>query len=361
MLLVAIWILYPAVIAAMASFFGRRHVVSIGTRPRVSVIIATRDSDDDIRARVADVLRTTYPLELIEIVVGIDAQSRRDAAVAFDESRVAVRAVLGEPPGGKAATLNAAVREATGDVFVFTDTAQRFAPNAIDELVTSLEDPRFGAVSGALDIPAGSNGRALHEWYWVYERALRAREARVHSAVGVTGAIYALRRSAWAPLPPGLILDDLYVPMRIVLRGLRVGFNPNAVAVDSRRFAAGQEYVRKVRTLTGVLQLCAWLPGVLVPFRNPIWLQFVSHKLMRMITPYLLVLLAIALTASFVGFIDRLLPGGAWLSIGAFAAVALIAPWVSPKLRGAIVSAFALQAAVVHATLNGLRGRWNVW
>jgi len=42
-----------------------------------------------------------------------------------------VRYVRGDEPGGKAATLNAGVRAASGDIIVFTDTSQRFHPGAI--------------------------------------------------------------------------------------------------------------------------------------------------------------------------------------------------------------------------------------
>ena len=79
--------------------------------------------------------------------------------------------------------------------------------------------PGVGAASGRLELAAGANAPSLPlRLYWSLERWLRRREADVHSAVGVTGAIYAMRRELWTPLPAGLILDDLYVPMRLVLR-----------------------------------------------------------------------------------------------------------------------------------------------
>ena len=141
-----------------------------------------------------------------------------------------------------------------------------------------------------LELPGAHGALNLAERYWRLERWLRKWEARLHSSVGVTGAIYAMRRELWKPLPANLILDDVYLPMRLVLDGWRVGFTDQARARDVRRFEAGQEYRRKVRTLTGVIQVCAWLPGVLNPVRNPIWLQFVFHKLLRLLTPYLVVI-----------------------------------------------------------------------
>src|SRR5690606_9508915 len=179
------------------------------------------------------------------------------------------------------------------EVLVFTDSYQRFEPDAIARLVAALGDARFGVVSGSLALPGEFTGQlSLVERYWLMERRLREAEARTASTVGVTGAIYALRRNEWKPLPAGLILDDLFGPMRIALSGKRVGFVPDARATDVRSAQPEREYSRKVRTLTGNFQLCAWLPSVLVPWKNPIWFRFVWHKLMRLATPYLTVALA---------------------------------------------------------------------
>jgi cellulose synthase/poly-beta-1,6-N-acetylglucosamine synthase-like glycosyltransferase len=269
--------------------------------------------------------------------------------------------VAGDAPGGKAATLNAAVREAAGEVLVFTDTGQTFDRMAIRRLVDALAAPGLGAASGRLEIASGADGPSLSERYWRYERWIRRSESQVHSTVGVTGAIYAMPRALWAALPSGLILDDLFVPMRLVLAGYRIGFVDDARATDSRRFDTQQEFRRKTRTLTGVIQLCAWLPGVLVPVRNPVWLQFVFHKLLRLLTPYLLVL---ALAGTLWGLVTRvpmarLAPAAALAAIAAV--VLLFAPRVGPRLRAAAVQGAALQGAVIVAAYNGLRGRWDVW
>ena len=273
-----------------------------------------------------------------------------------------VRVVTGDAPGGKSAALNAGVRAARGEVLVFTDTHQRFASNTIPLLSGALADPRVGAVSGALQLPGDRTGRrSPAELYWKYERRLRRDEARLHSAVGVTGAVYAMRRDRWTPIPAGLLLDDLFVPMRLVLDGARVAFEPRAIAVDERRTDPEQEYRRKVRTLTGVIQLCAWMPGVLVPVRNPIWLQFVCHKLLRLLTPYLLVTIVAGSAVLVFGALSgqqRLALLGA---LTATLAVAAVLPAVRRRARALATWGVTLQAAVVVATIKGIRGRWDVW
>jgi hypothetical protein len=180
--------------------------------------------------------------------------------------------------------------------------------------------------------------------------------------VGVTGAIYAMRRPLWQPLPAGLILDDVYAPMRLVLDGWRVGFTDKARAHDTRRFAAGQEYKRKVRTLTGVIQVCAWLPGILNPLRNRIWLQFVFHKLLRLLTPYLAALAAVSMLWVAGTTVVASPAGGRLLGGAAMALVLLcLVPHVRRALRAQLAWGFAMQSSIVVATVNGVRGRWDVW
>jgi cellulose synthase/poly-beta-1,6-N-acetylglucosamine synthase-like glycosyltransferase len=360
--LALIWGGYPLAVRALAGLRRKRSSTLVGDPPAVSVVLASAADERAIRARVADLLATTYPGALLQVVVGLDV-ARGEAAVSQLEGMDArVTVVRGDAPGGKAATLNAAVRAARHELLVFADTAQRFNPDAVSALVTSLADPAMGAVSGMLDLP-GINGKpTLAERYWRYERWLRQWEARLHSSVGVTGAIYAMRRALWVPLPAGLILDDVYVPMRLVLAGWRVGFTDRARAHDTRQFAAGQEYLRKVRTLTGNIQVCAWLPAVLSPVRNPIWIQFVFHKLLRLLTPYLAlcVVVGVAWTAVAVLLLSPM--RGRLLMLGGVVVLVLaVVPRIRRLLTRQIAWAVALQGSIVVATANGIRGRWDVW
>lgn len=359
---VFIWFGYPLVIAAIAAFRGRKSDAIVPVTRSISVIIATLDAEEVVRARVEDALAASYPPELLEVVVALDRRGTVTpemlGALALDRR---VRVVAGDPPGGKAATLNAAVRAARHDILVFSDAAQRFSPDAIGRLAGALNDRTLGAVSGALQIGRDGVPATLAERYWLFEKWLREREARVHSAVGVTGAVYAMRRECWHPLPAGLILDDVYAPMHLVLRGYRVGFEPAATAFDDRRFPPAQEYRRKARTLTGVVQLCFWLPAILVPWRNPIWAQFLFHKLLRLATPYLLLVAGVALAGWLVGAGDTGRAGAGGSALALTVAAVVVAVAAVPRLRHAAAMAVAMQLAVVRATVNGLRGHWDVW
>jgi hypothetical protein len=89
-------------------------------------------------------------------------------------------------------------------------------------------------------------------------------------------------------LPDDTILDDVLGPMRIALRRYRVSFDQTAHAYDETARDAAVETRRKVRTLAGNFQLLALEPRLLLPIVNPVWFQFVSHKLGRLLVPYAL-------------------------------------------------------------------------
>jgi cellulose synthase/poly-beta-1,6-N-acetylglucosamine synthase-like glycosyltransferase len=360
------WVLYPMAVWLISCVIRSDTPAAPHELPMVTAILATRDDAPTIAARVDDFFSADYPASRLRVVVGVDSSN----AARVDEIRSAcrtdaVQVVAAATAGGKAAGLNAAVQAATGDVLVFSDVQQRFAPDAIRVLVARLlSDARLGAVGGALQLPGdrpAAAGRSPVEWYWYFERQLRAAEARLHSTVGLSGSIYAMWRTEWVAMPDHLILDDVWLPMRLVLGNRRVGYDLAAKAWDARSTSAAQEKVRKVRTLTGNFQLMAWLPALLIPLRNPIWLQFVSHKVLRLFTPWLVIALLVGAIGAGAAQVSPTLVPVLLAAIAAALSVVLVTPKTRVVVCRAAVWGWSLQTAVMQATLNGLRGRWDVW
>lgn len=371
----AIWLGYPLLVWAAARLFAphaphhqlARRLPDHRTDDRtnaapvssVSVILATRESADVVRARIANLLDTAHPAHAIHIVVALDAAGAQCAPHELADIDVRVTAVLGDAPGGKASALNAGVRAATGELLVLADAHQRFDEQTIPALVAALLDTRVGAVSGALELGAGG-GRSPVHLYWAMEKWLRHHEARIHSSVGVTGAVYATRRALWPVIPAGTLLDDVFVPMSLVLAGHRVGFSYAARAFDVRTFDSGNEGVRKTRTLTGVLQLRTLLPDIMSVRRNPIYPQFVAHKLLRLLTPLFGAVFAVSLAVVLVEFLLHA-SRTQLLTIMALVVVLLAVPASRRRIVALMRWAISLQLATARAVANGFSGRWGVW
>jgi poly-beta-1,6-N-acetyl-D-glucosamine synthase len=282
------YLLYPVIIVMWARLRPRRIEKRYRQVP-VSVVIAARNEEENISARIDNLLAQEYPRALLEVVVVSDGSSDRTAELARQFANRGVNVIECSSPVGKAAALNIGVASALHGIVVFADARQRFSPNAIAELVSVFHDETVGAVSGELILVASESVGEVHEGvglYWRYEKLIRRSESAVASVVGATGSIYAVRRRLYEPLEPHTLLDDFLVPMRIVLQGYRVVFIRAARAFDLSSQTAQREFARKVRTLAGNFQAVALEPRLLSARANPVMFQFVSHKLMRLVVPY---------------------------------------------------------------------------
>ena len=344
---------YPieGVLAAADASYAANTPLSF---PTVTAVIATRERPTVIADRVRDLRTADFPQDRFDVIVAVDASSAHSPteyeAVLAGEARV----VVGDQPGGKAAALNAGVRASTGDVLLFADSAQQFAHTTVRDLVISLSAENVGAVSGVI-APAADD--PLLDRYWQYELGLRRYQTRIHSIICVSGAVYAMRRALWRPMPHTLICDDLFATTQVVLQGWRVAICERALATDPREFTREQHFRRKVRTLTGLVQLCAWTPEILVPWRNAGWLDLVIHKLTRVLLPY------IALAAAIAGGWLAIRLGGTivvWAA-GILVLLALGVVAVKPAIARQVAWVARLSTAPVLALWNAVRGRWGVW
>ena len=319
-----VYVGYPVLLALWAKLVGERRAIrgASPTRPAVSIVLAARNEADRLPARLDNLLSLDYPSADCQIIVVSDGSTDRTAEVlASYGSRIDV-VIL--PPGGKAAALNAGVARARHDVLVFADARQTFASNALLALTAPFADPNVGGVTGELVLGCESTGGRRHGtdrreanradspdrrghlasaiaegvgFYWRYEKTIRRLESAVGSTLGATGAIYAMRRSLWRPLPEEALLDDVLAPMRVVLAGQRVIFDEQATAFDYPSCDSSAETRRKIRTLAGNVQILWLEPRLLVPIVNPVWIQYFSHKVGRLLVPYaLLALLAANIT-----------------------------------------------------------------
>ncbi len=294
-LLLYIYIGYPGVIALVARLWARP--VHRG-RPRLplTLLIVAHNEAGRIGARLENCLALRYDGPPPEILLGVDGASDGTAEAAAGYAG-RVRLVRWRVRRGKAAVLNELIPRAHGEIVVLADARQIFHRDALRALVAPFADPRVGAVSGEL-VLRNHGGCAVGEGvgaYWRYEKWIRRNEARIDSTVGVTGAIYAIRRRLFSPIPEDTILDDVLIPMKIARQGYRVVFEPHAVAYDRAARSASEEITRKVRTIAGNVQLFAREPWLLHPLRNRLWIQTVSHKGLRLASP---LLLGIAFTAN---------------------------------------------------------------
>lgn len=286
---------YPLLVALLARWRGREPHGDDAHCPPLTVVIAARDEEARIVARIRDVLAQDYPAGRLQVLVASDGSRDRTAALAAAvDPRVRVLELGGS--AGKAAAVNAAMAATGTELVALTDARQRYAPGTLRALVAPFADPRVGVVSGELVIEAREGGGTPHAvgLYWRMEKRLRGDEARLGWLHGVSGAVYAVRRELFRPIPAGTILDDMWVPLQVVFHGRWVWMARDAVAYDVASAGAREEFARKLRTLAGNWQLLARLPRLAVPLANPVFFAWLSHKFLRLLVPWALLLALLA-------------------------------------------------------------------
>jgi cellulose synthase/poly-beta-1,6-N-acetylglucosamine synthase-like glycosyltransferase len=254
------------------------------------MIVVAYNEGRRIRSRLENLLTLDYPRDRIEIIVGSDGSTDDTVDQARRYERRGVRIQAFRERRGKPAVLNALVPLTQGEIVVFADARQHFDRRALRALVSNFADDAAGAVSGELILRTQRRAAAATQgaaFYWRYEKLIRSTEARSDSTVGATGAIYAIRRELFEPIPDDTVLDDVAIPLHIVKRGYRVLFEPEARAYDRACATAREEFVRKTRTIAGTFQLFAREPWLLNPLRNRLWFETISHKALRLTIPAL--------------------------------------------------------------------------
>ncbi len=260
--------------------------------PPVTVFVSAHNEAGHIEAKVTNLLESDYPREKLEIMVGSDGSTDETYQII---KRLAaeknIRYTVSFQRLGKPAMLNKMAKDATGEIFIFSDVRQTFAKDAIRNLVRSFADENVGAVSGDLILQGPGVGGIGFAWY--YEKWLRHMEGNIGSILEATGAIYAVRKELYHYLPD-VILEDTCTSMNAVIVGQRIVFEPDAKAYGIAADTVSKEFVRKVRILVGQLQVLSLMPELLAPAKSKIAFQLISHRILRLFVPYFLPILFLA-------------------------------------------------------------------
>ncbi|NLD99570.1 MAG: glycosyltransferase family 2 protein [Fibrobacter sp.] len=281
---------YP-VSLGIIRFFRKNELKRKLITPFVSFIITAYNEENKIREKLDNTLQTNYPRELLQIIVASDGSTDRTNDIVRSYSAYNINLIELPEHMGKEAAQVQAIKAATGEILIFSDTATRIDPESISNIVSNFSDPTVGCVSSEDRIISSVNGQTVsgEGLYVRYEMWLRRIESSINSVVGLSGSFFAARRSVCADLT-SLFQSDFKILLNTVKKGMRGISDPTSVGLYSDLSDTSREFNRKVRTV---------LRGLTVFFSNIEFLdffrygffsyQFICHKLLRWMAPLFLV------------------------------------------------------------------------
>jgi cellulose synthase/poly-beta-1,6-N-acetylglucosamine synthase-like glycosyltransferase len=261
---------------------------------------------------------------------------------------------------GKTETQNQAVKIAKGDIIIFSDATTDYKKDAIRKLVRNYIDPSIGAVSGRYEYvnPSGAPVGLGTILFWKYENFIKSRQTRIKTITGCCGCIYSVRKNLYEPLP-GDIISDLVEPLKILEKGYRIAFEPEAVAYETTEERPEEEFSMRVRVITRAMNGLAYVKSLLDPFKfGFVAFQLISHKVLRWLIPFFLVILFISNTMVLDSSFYKLV----FLAQVAFYVSALFA-WIMDKYGKKLKVLFlplyfcVINIASLQATFNVIKGR----
>jgi cellulose synthase/poly-beta-1,6-N-acetylglucosamine synthase-like glycosyltransferase len=286
---------YPLLLAAIGLFVRRRRPEP-GYFPRLSVLIAAYNEEEAIARKIEQTLALEYPADKLEVLVLSDCSTDRTDEIVntFPDKRV--RLIRMAERRGKTYAQNQGIKEATGEVIVFSDATAVYQSKALLYMACNYQDASVGAVSGRYQYfdPTNESATGLGSMaFWNYENLIKKMQSRIRTITGCCGCIYSVRKVAYTDLPADII-SDLVQPLQAIKKGYRVVFEDRALAYEETTQSTSEEFAMRVRVVTRAMRGLLSVPDLLQPWKFA-WTAFQlwSHKIMRWMVPlFLIVLLA---------------------------------------------------------------------
>ncbi len=284
---------YPIIVWSLSRWFTpsvEAPVCEPTDWPSVSLLIAAYNEEDVIEERVRNALEMDYPRDRLEIVIALDGCTDGTAVIVRRYESHGVRLLDFPERRGKSAVLNAAIGAVEGEIVLLSDANTGIDPQAARRLVRWFRHPHVGAVCGRLVLTDPHTGRNVDSLYWKYETLLKRCEGRLGALLGANGAIYAIRKELYQPIPSQTLIDDFVIPLLAKLRsGCSIIYESSAVATEETPADVQSEFRRRARIGAGGFQSIGMLWKLLDPRQGWVALSFLSHKVLRWFCPFFMI------------------------------------------------------------------------
>jgi cellulose synthase/poly-beta-1,6-N-acetylglucosamine synthase-like glycosyltransferase len=262
---------------------------------------------------------------------------------------------------GKTAGLKQLIQRSQSQLIAFTDANVVCEPDALVRLAGAMADPQVACVSPRLIYTnAEESGASLTgAAYWGLEEWIKQFESDTIGVIGVDGALFLIRRSAYEA-PPDHLIDDFWVSLAVMAQGLRVVSAPDVVVSERSAVSKAEEFRRKARIACQALNVHDAMWPRIRRLPAPQLYGYISHRLLKWLMPFSLGLSLICFACAAVLLV------GPWPVLAVFVlgvAMLLVGERLGVGLASAAIAAVTSLAGVGLGVLQSLftRQSYTVW
>jgi cellulose synthase/poly-beta-1,6-N-acetylglucosamine synthase-like glycosyltransferase len=290
------YFLYPA--ALILGGKSKRESPALNTSLTVGVIIAAYNEENVIAKKIRSILDSDYPAEKISIYIGSDASTDKtnELVASFQKTHPNINLEIFQGRSGKAFIINQLAKECPDDIFILTDANVFFTQNTISNLVRHFSNIETKQVCANIIKTSDKNIQiqGLEKKYLWLENTIKLKESNTWGfVIGAEGGCYAIRRENYSPVPKNFFMDDFYITMSVIKNKGEVLFDDQAIVYEDLPSESSEEFKRKIRISIGNYQNLFEFKSLLWPLWSPISFAFISHKILRWLTPFFLILIFI--------------------------------------------------------------------
>lgn len=251
--------------------------------PEATMIVAAYNEESYIDEKIRDTLALDYPAGKLHFFIVTDGSSDRTPEIVSKYPQVKL---FHEPARrGKIHAVNRVMKFVQTPIVIFSDANTGLNREAVKNIVRHYQDENVGGVAGEKRIlkkdedNASGSGEGL---YWKYESFLKKKDSDVNSVIGAAGELFSLRTSLYEEPAENMLIEDFYISVKIVMKGYRFVYEPEAYAIETASASVSEEWKRKVRISAGGFQAMVKLRGLLNPLRYGLLsFQYISHRVLR--------------------------------------------------------------------------------
>ena len=286
---------YPLILMLLNFFSPKKKPIAYDSniQPSVSLIITCYNEIARLEEKVRNTELIDYPKEKLEIIYASDCSNDGTDEYIQSLSDKNIKLVRADQRLGKENAQLCAIKQAKGEIIVFSDVATNIPSDSIKKLVNYYSDPTIGAISSEDRFISQDGGVVGEGMYVKYEMWLRQQESMLSGLVGLSGSFFSCRKEItedWDIESP----SDFNTAINTVKKSYRAITAPDVLGYYKDLSDPAKEYQRKVRTVLRGMTGLARHTEVLNPIHFKLFsLQIFSHKLMRWLVPIFMIMVLI--------------------------------------------------------------------